>query len=240
MNDVATPSLYLFIAQISAYIMTDMKAVWEGVFPGSSLVPPHNPPPGNFEVFSKQECNFIESLRWKALSRIFNQKFMDEMYEGFLQSFDQEKDKYPNNGDGVSQFVINNRMRNRTATNPLQVYSNKVLPFTPGLNKDFWNIIAKIPYELRTNFKLYFEIYNRHFPQMMQFPFVSGSTLFNYNPTIDNTIKNAIRKLVPWRFQAKLGLLFTWERSKLVRKILNTIDETHPDLNPEGVLELKN
>jgi len=240
MNDVATPSLYLFIAQVPAYINSEMKAVWEGCFPGYSLVPPIDPPPDNFEIFGQQKCTFRKSIRWQAVSTIFNKNFVNEMYEGFIQSFAKEQARYPNDSNGVSQFIINNRMRNRTAPNPLQVYSNKVLPFTPGINRDFWKIVATIPYELSTNFKLYFEIYKRHFPQMMQYPFASGATLYNYNRMIDRyKLKNAIRKIVPWRFQSKLGLLFTWDQSELVKKVIKDADENHPYLNPENVAKIK-
>ena len=58
-NEVATPSLYLFIAQLCAVLEPRLEAIWEGVFPGCILYPVHQPP-GGFEAYFKRECASLE------------------------------------------------------------------------------------------------------------------------------------------------------------------------------------
>jgi glutamine amidotransferase-like protein/asparagine synthase len=235
MNEVATPSLGLSIAQVSAYIKPDMQAVWEGVFPGYTLVPPHQPS-GGFEAYLRRECLWWDSHKWQAAARVFAQPLVEQMYEAFLQCLDTEKARYPDDGFGVSEFIIRNRARNRTAPNPLQVYANHVLPFTPGLTKEFWGLVGGIPFEAKADFKLYLSIYQRHFPAAGAVPYCSGTKLVKgvgFDPSY------YVHRYMASPFR-RLGLRYQWwHPSALVAHAIALVDEDHPDLNAPAVQLLK-
>jgi hypothetical protein len=247
MNEVTTPSLYLFIAQVSAYIKPDMQAVWEGVFPGYTLPTPRQPP-GGFAAYLRQACKGWDSGIWQAAAHVFARPLVEHMYEAFRQSLKTEKARYPDDGFGVSQFIIRNRTRNRTGPNPLQVYANHVLPFTPGLTKEFWDLIAVIPFEAKADFKLYLDLYQRHFPAARAVPFISGAKLVKgrgfdpgyyvhrYGPGAlhRRSLRHRLRRLVlrdPWTRW--------WHPSTLVSNAIALVDADHPDLNAPAVQMLK-
>jgi hypothetical protein len=244
MNEVATASLGLGIAQVSAFIRPDMQAVWEGVFPGYTLVPPHQPP-GGFEAYLRQECVLWDSHKWQAAARVFARPLVEQMYEAFRQCLDAEKARYPDDGFGVSQFVIRNRTRNRTAPNPLQVYANHVLPFTPGITKEFWELVAPIPFEAKADFKLYLDLYQRHFPAVHAVPYWSGGKLvkgtgFDPRYYVHQYVSTALRHRYVSSALRRLGLRYQRRHpSALVARAIALVDEDHPDLNAPAVQLLK-
>lgn len=119
------------------------------------------------------------------------------MYDGFLGSFTEEIKKYSDDGYGVTRFILGNRMRNRITINPLQVCANRVLPFTPGLNRRLCEIITNIDYKIRADHNMYIKMYNENFPELLKVPFASGSKIKNYNPIFEiSKIINPIRSIV--------------------------------------------
>ena len=50
-------------------------------------------------------------------------------------------------------------------------------PFTPGLSKEFWAAAASIPAEVKREYRLYLRLLERHFPEALGIPFISGSTM---------------------------------------------------------------
>jgi hypothetical protein len=245
MNEAATPSLDLFIAQVAACIRLDMQVVWEGVFPGYTLVHPHQPP-GGFELYLWHACRLWGSQNWQAAARVFARPFVEQMYEAFRQCLDTEKARYPDDSFGVSQFIIRNRARNRTAPNPLQVYANHVLPFTPGLTKEFWDLVAVIPFEAKADFKLYFDLYQRHFPAARAVPYCSGGKLVKgvgFDPSYYVHML-AARSFRDNRYVTgtlrRLGLRYQWwHPSALIARAIALVDVDHPDLNAPAVQLLK-
>jgi hypothetical protein len=239
MNEVATPSLYLFIAEVAAYIRPDMQAVWEGVFPGYTLTAPGQPP-GGFAAYLRQACKGWDSRIWQAAAHVFARPLVEQMYEAFRQSLDTEKARYPDDGFGISQFIIRTRTRNRTGPNPLQVYANRVLPFTPGLTKEFWDLVAVIPFEAKADFQLYLDLYQRHFPAARAVPYNSGGKLVKgrrFDPSyyVHRYVAGALYRL-SLRYQLRrLGLRGQWTEwwhpSTLVPRVLALVDADHPDLN---------
>lgn len=162
------------------------------------------------------------------------------MYDGLLGSFTEEIKKYSDDGYGVTRFILGNRMRNRTAINPLQVYANRVLPFTPGLNRRLCEIITNIDHKIRTDHNMYVKIYNEHFPELLKVPFTSGSEIKNYSSVFEKSaILNPIRNILGWRLSVKLGLCFVWEKSKLVQKVLDKIELDHAELNADEILKIR-
>lgn len=238
-NEVATPSLYLFITHVAAAITKEMQAVWEGVFPGFSLVPPHQPP-GGFRPYMEQECSFWGDPVWKAARQIFNSHLAQSLHDGFQESLKREQSVCSDDGYGVSKFIVTNRARNRTAPNPLLVYMNKTLAFTPGLNKEFWSIIANTAYDIRSDFKLYFRLFETCFPKALEFPFCSGKRIINSqaNDHIHLT-KPFLNLLFGDRVAFSAQRWITWNSSNLIGKTLSKIDPDHPDLNADTVRQLQ-
>lgn len=118
-SDAATPSLYLFISQVSQFIGN--VPVWEGVAPGNTLKTSHQPP-GGFDAYLQQECRRPGSPAWQDAEAVFGRERSMAMYEAFQAELQQELRHYPDTSHGVSQFIVRNRSRNRTSINPLKVY----------------------------------------------------------------------------------------------------------------------
>ena len=253
MNEVATPSLNLFISQVGAAISPEMKAVWQGIAPGYTLTNSHSHPPGGFEDYLGKIPVSRDSLSWRAVERVFSTSMANEMYEGFLGLLEKERRRYTDDSFGVLQFIMKNRMANRTGPNPYKVYSNMVLPFTPGVSKEYCDICLKIPYEVKANHQLYRKVFQRHFPRALKVPFCSEKGMVSLQALapgvwIDNTLFTFVyyykrAKTVPQiarylsRFQ---GSKHDSTRKSLVGRVLSTVDPDQPELNAEGVIELIN
>ena len=142
------------------------------------LTPPGGDHGNNFAELAKLKCKEWDADIWKAAQHVFTPSFSTSMYEAFRSSFAQESSHYEDDGYGVSQFVVRNRMRNRTGPNPTKVYSNYVLPFTPGLTRSFFEESAGIPYQLRVRHQLYMKLYRTHYAMAAQLLFSSAGTLY--------------------------------------------------------------
>jgi len=173
-SDAATPSLYLFISQLAQFIRP--PTVWEGVIPAPTLNTPHQPP-GGFNPFLRQECRSSDSAAWNNAREIFSGKFCEMMLEGFQADLRREVARYSDDGYGVSEFIIRNRTRNRTAINPLKVYESENRVFLPGMTRDFFNIAGSISFDIRRNNAMYLELFQRFFPAALSVPIVSGGVL---------------------------------------------------------------
>jgi hypothetical protein len=174
-NDAATPSLYLFISQLAQFIR--LPSVWEGVILGYTMPTPHQSA-GGFDSYLRQECGSSNSTAWNNAREIFSRQFCDMMLEGFQADLRQEIARYSDDGYGVTEFVIRNRSRNRTATNPLKVYEGRTRVFLPGMTRDFFDIVGSISFDIRRNSAMYLELLQRFFPAALSVPIVSGGVLF--------------------------------------------------------------
>jgi hypothetical protein len=240
MNEVAFPSLYLFIAQVSGHIRADMHAIWEGHAPGCT-VNLWAQPPGGFGPYLQSCCAPPTSPWWRAARQIFAQPTFEQIREEFRLSLDREKSKYPDDEFGVLGFRIACRVRNRSSSNPTKVYANDVLPFTPGFSRDFINYVASIPLSLKLGRKLYLKIYRDHFPKAANVPFCSGPVLVNPWRRSDlrhylTAAELAVRRSYSNRY-LRGGLrrlhsaLFSWDPSTWVNRVIKHVNPDHPDLN---------
>ena len=237
-SEVATPSLYLFIAQLCSKLDASMEAIWEGAFPGCILYPVHQPP-GGFTSYLKSECAPLDSIAWKAAARVFRADLIDEMKAAFTSCLKEEMGKYTDDEFGVSQFVVRNRTRQRIAMNPLQIYSNDVMPLTPGISKRFWSVAAAIPYRLRAGHRLYIDVFKKCFPKALGVPAISGTTPYALNTRRDRHFLLAhlgLRARQSPKLAAALAVAgykeSYWEPSSLVkRELRERIDWGHSDLH---------
>jgi asparagine synthase (glutamine-hydrolysing) len=242
-SDAATPSLYLFISQLAQFIRP--PSVWEGLIQGPTLKTPHQPP-GGFDSFFRQECRSSDSGAWNNAREIFSPKFCDMMMEGFQADLRREIGRYSDDGYGVSEFVIRNRSRNRTATNPLKVYEGRNRAFLPGMTRDFFDIVGSISFDIRRNNAMYLELLKRFFPAALSVPIVSGGVLFK--PSVwsgsyyINKTRAAIRRFTvnhPSAFR-RLGYdpaAAAFEPSRFLDLTL-LLDEDDPYIDSDHVREL--
>lgn len=245
-SEVASPSLELFIPQLAAHIRPEMEAVWEGVAPGAILVPLHQPA-GGFDAFLAQEAMLPGTRRWEAAARVFSPAMANAMAEGIHELIARARGRHADDAFGVSEFVVRNRTRNRTAPNPLKVYARHVLALTPGFTRAFWEVAAGIPFDVKRDFQLYLELFRRHFPDGLRAPIVSGGTLVKPRAGLDVAYYAALARSglmgVPYMGGAlrRLGLrprLVRWGSSTLSRA-LDRVDPGHPDLDAGGVRALR-
>jgi hypothetical protein len=243
MNEVAIPSLYLFIAQVFAYINPDKQAIWEGVALGNALNPPTS-----YNTFFTEDHLTCETLVWKAAFNIFGHSKAESMYETFRDLFQREKEKSSCERFDVFEFIIRNRMRNRTAINPFKVYANYLLPLTPGLSKTFWDLTGRIPYEIKGS-RLYSQIYRCNFPKVRSIPFISGSKLHfkdsrgtdrwiasiidwsEHSQTIKE-MRKSLRKFIT-------GSWSYWKPSEWIPITVSKVNHEHPDLHADEVQRIR-
>jgi hypothetical protein len=251
MNEVTTPSLSLFIARLAAHFKPEMQAIWEGVGPGNSLYP-CTQTRGGFENYIQFTFPERGSIIWRAAARVFSPSLVEQMYEGVKECLGQEGTKYPDDEYGVRYFIMLSRVRNRAAANPFKVYANTVLPFTPGLSKDFLNDVISIPFHLKYNLAVYLKIFRDHFPEAMKIPWCSGGMLIKPNGKM-----NPIHRL--YMYITQLGLLESIKKypfaesfarrlgkqpqigkeNSLVSQTIALVNPGHSDLNADGIRMLQ-
>ncbi len=247
MNEVSTPSLYLFIAQVWAYLEENMRAVWECTPPGYAFVPAFLPK-GGFDVFLEHSCVPREGFAWGVAEAAFGRHRADEFYDAFRELLRAELADYPDDELGVTQFEVLNRMRNRTLPNALRVYSNVVFPFVPGVSRAFWDLAGAIPYAVSRDYRMYLEVFHRHFPPVDDVLFLSSGTPYcgrsmglrsrceaaMYSAADSKPgrfVRKAYRRLVRKRRKY-------WSRSLFLDEVRRHLELDHPDLDADGVRAL--
>ncbi len=255
MNEVAIPSLSLFIARVAEHVTSDRHAVWEGVGPGFGFAPAY-PRPGGFEAYLQDRCLPKDSLHWQAASSVFSAGLSGNFYDRFQELLAQEIAQYPDDEFGVARFQMRNQMAHRLALNPLKVLANQVMPYTPAISKAFWDMAVGIPLEMTEKGKLYLELFRRHFPAALKLPICSGGKLLNagsYHPSFWMR-KQFCRLSSQSRYYygrinnlpavgpllGKLGL--SPERrteNLLVNRVIRAVRPDHPDLNADTIMRLK-
>jgi hypothetical protein len=244
-SGLASPSLYLFIAQLSSCLRAGVDAVWDGIFPGCALFPVHQHP-GGFDAYLQHAARTDTPL-WTAARRLFRPDVVMAMAEAFRETLATERAKYADDESGVSQFVVRNRTRHRIAPNPLQVFSNDVIPLAPGLSKSFWAAAAAIPTEMKRGHQLYRRLFERRFPRALDVPAVSGGTIDRFSSRIDWDVMTArladflqqrprLSSLLP---RGRLPAARFWTRSAFLDQCLASLDSHDAFLNPDAVARLR-
>ena len=244
-SGLASPSLYLFIAQLSSCLRTGVEAVWDGIFPGCALFPVHQHP-GAFDAYLQRTARRDTPL-WTAARRLFRPEVVMAMEEAFLETLAIERAQYADDESGVSQFVVRNRTRHRIAPNPLQVFSNDVVPLAPGLSKSFWEMAAAIPTEMKRGHQLYRRLFKRRFPKALDVPAVSGGTIDQFSRRVDWDVITArlaeylqrrprLSSLLPRGRQAASPF---WTRSAFLDQCLSSLDSQGAFLIPDAVERLR-
>jgi hypothetical protein len=245
MNEVGTPSFGLFIAQLASAIAGRAGAVWEGIAPAYSLRTVHQGP-GGFDTFFRKQSRAFDADTWVALRQVFAPGLVRAMEEGFREFMTRSRTSHADDEFGVTEFLIRNRMRNRTGPNPLKVYANDVAPFTPGLSREFWAATAGIPFDVKQGFALYLEIFRKHFAELAWLPFCSDGDLYKGSGAFNK--EYSMLELRGWlmehyyvsRIARRLGLrpLPAGGNDDAILRTIRAVEIGHPDLNQDGVAAL--
>ena len=247
MNEVNMPSLGLFIAQVANYIQPAMRAVWEGVFLGATMVTSMKELHG-FDDYLDRACRPRQGPSWQAAFRVFSPATAEGMYQCFTDMLAREKGLYADDAFGVTEFFVRNRTRNRTSFSPFRVYANNVMPLTPGCSRAYWQQVAAIPHKLKARGQLYLKMLSEHFPQAVRLPFCSSSMLLSNRPLTPGVRaylaacaaaqgwRRVTRKMARLRGAAPKPY---WAHDDLVRRIVSTVNADHPNLNAQVVREIQ-
>ncbi|MDF1553857.1 MAG: hypothetical protein P1P84_12375 [Deferrisomatales bacterium] len=244
------------VIYVAEHLKPEMGAVWEGLGPGFAFAPGY-PLTGGFSTYLKDRCRDIDTQQWQAVQSVFSKSVWQAMYENFRELLMNEIGKFTDDDFGTARFQIANQMRYYLANNPTTVYAHTVLPFTPGLSKDLWNLAGSIPLSLTSDMKLYFKLYADYLPEAKNVPFCSGGRGISnktFTPLLDAEAKLASmdkyiryyknrlnRKKGIGPILNKLGLKSNVrnEYNPLIEEVIRRIDPGHPLLNAESVLKLQ-
>lgn len=242
MNEVATTSFGLFIAQLASSIRGHTRAVWEGVATNYALRTPHQEG-GGFEPFFRTQTAALAPDLWRALRAVFAKEIVEAMDAGVREWMRRTRERYPDDAFGVAELVARSRMRSRTGPNPLKVYANDLLPLTPGLSKEFWEMTAGFPFEIKAEGRLALELFRRHFPELARIPFCSEGLLYSGRPGLDlgYALLRLRARLMDHYYVAtaarRLGLrpATAGGPALLLDRVLQRVDPGHPDLHSDTV-----
>ena len=174
-SELSNPPLEVFIPRVIAALRPDLGCVWDGLcvqalrsLPGA---------PTSFSAYLEKPA-----LRARALLASpspFRLEWAQAMYEGFASLLREESARYADDEYGVVQFSLHNRTRLRIAANPYRVFAFDALPFTPGLTREFYGMVAGLGNHAKGGHRLVHRLYRDFFPQALQVPFISGGRLVN-------------------------------------------------------------
>ena len=238
-SEVAAPSLYLFIAQLSERIGPEMCAIWDGFFSGFGLNEAGYSA-DSFDAYRRHKVAGPGAPVWAAMKRVFAPSVYEALREGAETSLRREMAAYSDDAEGVWRFTFLNRGRHRIGPNPVKVYANHVLPFTPGSSRRYWEAVSRIAAPLREAHGVYFRIFEKQFPKALRVPFVSQSRIASAPPWRSF---RAFRTAAPELATRALSLAlrreyFEWEPSAVLAAVLKQVEVEHPDLDPDGVRQI--
>lgn len=206
-TDAGTPSLGLFISEVSQFIDTE-KPTWEGLLPGYTLVNPRYPG-GGFEEWIKSQGPQKDNDPWAAARYLFKPDFYQSMREGFLEAWRNETEKYRDDSHGVTEFCLRNRARNRASVNPLKAFNNDNAVYLLGASRRFIEASQVVPFHEKGGHQLYFRLFE-HFARLKLIPFQTGIVLV--------ASPESVRKLKWMEYKMKI---YTWfmHRPRIVKSL---------------------
>jgi len=175
LHEVASTSVNLFIAQIASELQAaGVEASWDGFAFGSIIKAKYDE---TFDAFLQQMMKPADGPAWRAARQVFSAEFAQAMFDGMRRAIEREVEACYPAPHGTQQFFQRNRIRHRIAPNTLKVYSRFLLPYLPGLHRDYYERVVPIPTSARRGEALYRLIFERHFPSLARLPWCSGGHL---------------------------------------------------------------
>ncbi len=173
-SDAAIPTMDLFIAKVVDQI--DAEAVWDGLVPGFALRLLFAPGT-TLHSYAAAQCEGWDSRQWKAARVLFGEDYAWYCYQSFRTALEEELAQLPGDDVGASAFIIRNRIRHRTASNPIKVFGNTTLPFLPGMTREFMSLLSDLPRHTAQPYDFYFKLFRDCFPQALKLPILKGGEI---------------------------------------------------------------
>jgi hypothetical protein len=174
-SELSNPPLEVFIPRVISALRPELGCVWDGLCVQALRALPGAP--ASFQRYLEKPCLRARSLL--TLPSPFRVEWARAMYEGFARLLKEETARYRDDEHGVVQFSLRNRTRLRIASNPYRVFAVDALPFTPGLTRDFYSIVARLTNQAKGAHRLIRRVYEDHFAEGLRVPFISGGRLVN-------------------------------------------------------------
>lgn len=251
-NEVATPSLGLFIPNVAAAVEVaaadgERHGVWEGLLLDPALKFDYGA--GGFADYVEKRTGERRRAYETAARRVFAPAWADQVaaeYEALLAA---EGARYPDDAEGVWQFSVRNRSRFRTGVNPYQVYDTVTPPLTPGMSRRFWEAVAAADPRARFGKALYQAVFERLAPDGLRVPIASGNALLPGRGGAGlyqaQRARAAAQRLAQRpRVRGLLGRSglptpFVWAPSRLLDVALGKAALDDPRLNADGIRALR-
>lgn len=185
-TEISNPSLGLFIARVADWVARNRpRAVWDGLNLGFTMAGLYTPMANPRELTMRID-ELPTARLWRAAQRLFTPRFMDELRTAWAALERSVAENYESSGDGLQHFLIESRVRRRTAAHSLKALANDTIPFTPGLGRDFLDRVFRIPLEIRQSVEPYLALFRRRYTEAGGVPIVSGAHFYNvssrFNP----------------------------------------------------------
>ena len=228
-NELITPSLYLFIANVSHVVTPAMRAVWDGCILGPALK--FGRRGQGFDAYLREALAGRRARHEAAGALLFRRDWLATLNEGFDAELRAERERLGDGPIAPWRFNLETRVRYRTGTNPYQVYDSVVAPLTPALSKASWEQVCLADHAARVDLRLYMALYSRHFPAALRVPVVSGHEMINtggratprfYRQRAAAAAADLLRRPKVARALGRLGAppKFTWHPSRFVEQAL--------------------
>ncbi|HEX3157835.1 MAG TPA: hypothetical protein VHQ45_04935 [Gemmatimonadaceae bacterium] len=240
-SELANPSLGLFIARVSEFIRPDMGAVWDGLAPQAMRrLGPHA---RRMDEYLRGPIRRVRALADEGAHHVFTAEWAAEMREGFEAAVATEAARYGDDEYAVAQFAVRNRTRLRIGNNPFQVYGRDVLPFTPGVTREYYGRVGRLSGATKGSDDLVRRLLETHFPATLRVPFCSGPGIVTYTSSPGLAYRSAqLRRWIrrtnrPRRLFERLGV-FQDASYDVTRTLASTLADVTDDggrVRPEVV-----
>ncbi len=197
--DGMVPNRNLFISQVYPELRTDMGMVWDGLALDLSF--------GGYHGYStNDEVNLSRFIAEASTQRdILKSVLQPEIFAALDARFEEriraEFEKIPESESRFILFLLQNRVRRRTAVNPYQAYASQVEAVTPTVDADFLGYLLSIPNGMKLGHKLYIQTLKEHFPKLLKTPVCSAGEIF-----FAMSDPGLIARHFDWKFLAKTQL----------------------------------
>lgn len=241
-NEVATPSLGLFIPNVAPVVRPERHGVWEGLLLDPALK--FDAGGSGFDEYLDGRLRARRAHR-DALRLVFAPAFATRMEEEFDAVVRDERARFADDAEGVWRFSVLNRSRFRTGVNPYQVYDTVTAPLTPGMSRRFWEVVSAADPTARFGKRLYRAVFDRLAPDGLRVPIATGSTLLPgtggaavYRATRARAAAQRLAqrpKVSRWLSRAGLPTPFAWAPSPLPERALAEAALDDPRLNADWI-----
>ncbi|HEY0972084.1 MAG TPA: hypothetical protein VGE02_14045, partial [Gemmatimonadales bacterium] len=157
LNEIATPSLYLFIPNVLPVVRGERDGVWEGLLLDPALKFDYGS--GGFASYLESRIGGRRRSYARAVRRAFSPAWADRMDAEYDALLAAERGEYPDDEEGVWRFSVLNRSRLRTGVNPYLVYDSHTPALTPGMSRRFWEVVSSADPRLRFGKRLYRSVF---------------------------------------------------------------------------------